>query len=108
MENYQPIKESLLLRRKEIVERLDKVQGHLRHTHKPLEADFAEQAIERANDQVLEVLDVNMRNEVTQIDHAINMMEKGTYGICESCQNPIAEKRLKALPYTNVCINCAS
>ena len=108
MENYQTIKERLLLRRNAIVERLGRVENHLRHTDKPLEADFAEQAVERANDEVLEVLDENMRDEVMQIDHAIEMMEKGTYGICESCQNSISEKRLEALPYANLCISCAS
>lgn len=108
MENHQQMKEELLRRRKEIVERLGRVENHLRHTDKPLEADFAEQAIERANDEVLEVLDENMRNEVMQIDHAIELMEKGLYGICQSCQNPIAQKRLEALPYTSICINCAS
>ncbi|HRH40220.1 MAG TPA: TraR/DksA C4-type zinc finger protein [Pyrinomonadaceae bacterium] len=108
MENHQQMKEELLRRRKEIVERLGRVENHLRHTDKPLEADFAEQAIERANDEVLEVLDENMRNEVIQIDHAIELMEKGDYGICQACQNPIAQKRLEALPYTSICINCAS
>lgn len=105
---YQSVKENLLLRRNEILERLGRVESHLRHSDKPLEADFAEQAIERANDQVLEALDVNMRQEVLQIDHAINLMEQGKYGICEFCQKPIAEKRLLALPYTNLCIHCAS
>lgn len=108
MENYQSIKESLLLRRNEIVERLGRVENHLRHSDKPLDDDFAEQAVERANDQVLEVLDLNMRNEVMQIDHAIELMGKGKYGICEFCQNPISDKRLEALPFTNVCINCAA
>lgn len=108
MESYQSIKESLFLRRDQILERLGRVEKHLRHTDKPLEADFAEQAIERANDQVLEALDENMRQEVLQIDHAINLMEQGKYGVCEFCQKMISEKRLEALPYTNLCINCAS
>lgn len=90
------------------MERLERVENHLRHTDKPLEADFAEQAIERANDQVLEALDENMRQEVLQIDHAINLMEQGKYGVCEFCHKPISEKRLEALPYSNLCINCAS
>jgi DnaK suppressor protein len=108
MENYQSVKEGLLHRRKQIAERLGRVESHLRHTDKPLDDDFAEQAIERANDQVLEALEENMRREVGQIDHAIEMMEKGVYGICEICQKAIAPKRLEALPYTNVCIDCAS
>ncbi|MEK7723213.1 MAG: TraR/DksA C4-type zinc finger protein [Acidobacteriota bacterium] len=108
MESYQSIKENLLLRRNEIMERLERVENHLRHTDKPLEADFAEQAIERANDQVLEALDENMRQEVLKIDHAINLMEQGKYGVCEFCHKLISEKRLEALPYSNLCINCAS
>lgn len=108
MESYQSIKENLLLRRRQILERLGRVESHLRHWDKPLDDDFAEQAIERANDQVLEALDDNMRREILQIDHAINLMEQGKYGICEFCQNPIAPKRLEALPYSNLCINCAS
>ena len=106
--NYQIIKENLLFRRKQISERLGRVESHLRHSDKPLEADFAEQAIERANDQVLEALDENMRREILQIDHAINLMENGKYGICEFCHKPIPGKRLEALPYTNLCFNCAS
>ena len=108
MESYQSIKENLLLRRRQILERLGRVESHLRHWDKPLDDDFAEQAIERANDQVLEALDDNIRREILQIDHAINLMEQGKYGICEFCQEPITEKRLAALPYSNLCINCAS
>lgn len=108
MESVQSIRESLILRRNEILDRLGRVESHLRHSDKPLEPDFAEQAVERANDQVLEALDENMRHEILQIDHAINLMEQGKYGVCEFCQKPIAEKRLAALPFTNLCINCAS
>lgn len=108
MENYQLIRDDLLKRRQEILERLGRVESHLRHKDRPLDDDFAEQAIERANDQVLEVLDENMRNEVMQINHALELMDKDVYGICEFCQQKISAKRLEALPYTNVCINCAS
>lgn len=108
MEDYQSLKENLLLRRNQIMERLGRVENHLRHSDKPLEADFAEQAIERANDQVLEALDENMRREVLQIDHAINLMEQGKYGVCQFCHEPISQKRLEALPFTNLCIKCAS
>jgi DnaK suppressor protein len=32
----------------------------------------------------------------------------GTYGLCESCGEPIAEARLEAMPAARLCITCAS
>ena len=107
MEDYQAVRENLLNRRKEIAERLGRVENHLRHTEKPLDDDFAEQAVERANDEVLEALDGKMRKELSQIDHAVFLIEHGKYGICENCGNAIAEKRLAALPFADRCIHCA-
>ena len=33
-------------------------------------------------------------------------IEDGSYGICESCNEEISEKRLKARPVTTLCIAC--
>ncbi|HMS39325.1 MAG TPA: TraR/DksA C4-type zinc finger protein [Pyrinomonadaceae bacterium] len=107
MGNLQQIKHDLTVRKSELLERLNRVQNHLRHKDNPLDDDFAEQAVERENDQVLEALEANMHEEVLKINHAILLMEAGKYGICENCQQPIAEKRLAALPFTTVCIGCA-
>jgi RNA polymerase-binding protein DksA len=41
------------------------------------------------------------------IELALQRMENGTYGRCEDCDGAIAEARLKALPYTTRCIECA-
>ena len=40
------------------------------------------------------------------IDEALLRIEKGTYGICRDCGEPIAEARLNAIPWTRVCITC--
>ena len=40
------------------------------------------------------------------IEEALDRMEKGTYGICRDCGEPIAEPRLNAIPWTRVCIGC--
>lgn len=108
MENYQKVKDDLQKRRSEILNRLNRVENHLRHTDKPLEADFAEQAVERENDQVLEALEKNMLDEITQIDQAIIRIETGKYGFCHNCGKEIHEKRILALPFTSFCINCAA
>ena len=40
------------------------------------------------------------------IDEALRRIEQGTYGICRDCGEPIAEARLRAIPWTRVCITC--
>jgi RNA polymerase-binding protein DksA len=44
--------------------------------------------------------------KVAAIDRALARIEQGTYGICQNCGNPIAEERLEALPYAELCIDC--
>jgi RNA polymerase-binding protein DksA len=48
----------------------------------------------------------NIRDLLDKVNHAINAIDRGTYGICENCGNPIAKARLLALPYSTLCLNC--
>lgn len=43
-----------------------------------------------------------------EIELALKRLRKGEYGICEICEMPIADARLKALPWTRFCIQCAN
>jgi RNA polymerase-binding transcription factor DksA len=38
---------------------------------------------------------------------ALDRMENGKFGICESCETPIGKARLEAIPYTRYCVKCA-
>lgn len=40
------------------------------------------------------------------IDEALVRIDKGAYGVCRDCGEPIAEPRLNAIPWTRVCISC--
>ncbi len=42
------------------------------------------------------------------IEASLERIEDKTYGTCEECQKPIKKTRLKAIPYTPLCISCAS
>jgi DnaK suppressor protein len=39
-------------------------------------------------------------------EEALVRLEKGTYGICRDCGEPISRARLEAIPWTRVCISC--
>ncbi|MBA2123364.1 hypothetical protein B9J78_00215 [bacterium Unc6] len=40
------------------------------------------------------------------INEALNSIENGTYGTCESCSSKISQERLLAVPFTSLCIKC--
>ena len=41
-----------------------------------------------------------------QIDEALKRLDEGLYGRCQQCEKPISLSRLKAVPYTVLCIEC--
>lgn len=43
-----------------------------------------------------------------RIDAALQRLEKGDYGYCLDCDEPIAEQRLQFDPAVTLCIDCAS
>lgn len=49
----------------------------------------------------------NIKDLLLKIEHALERIDEGTYGICERCGNPIEKARLRALPYANLCIKDA-
>jgi len=42
-----------------------------------------------------------------KVERALDNIEKGNYGICESCSKPIPMARLDVLPYVTLCVDCA-
>ncbi|MBP7830276.1 MAG: TraR/DksA C4-type zinc finger protein [Kiritimatiellae bacterium] len=43
-----------------------------------------------------------------EIDEALQRIETGLYGSCDSCGKPIEKARLKALPFAKMCVHCKS
>ncbi|MFH0963934.1 MAG: TraR/DksA family transcriptional regulator [Planctomycetota bacterium] len=48
----------------------------------------------------------NEREELKEIDRAIERLENGSFGVCDSCGGRIRKTRLKALPHARCCIGC--
>ena len=74
----------------------------------PLDDDFAEQAVDRENDEAQEALESAALAEIEQVRAALHRLDTGAYGICASCGNPISDKRLTAQPAAAQCIDCAT
>lgn len=48
----------------------------------------------------------NFRDMLAHVEHALEKMDKGTYGICDSCGKNIAKARLEFLPWAAMCAEC--
>ena len=88
--------------------RLSRYQAHQRREAGALEKDFGEQASQTQNDEVVDSPEAETRSELQQIDHALERIDQGVGNECEQCGNDIDPRRLQVLPYTTVCVDCAS
>ena len=65
--------------------------------------DVAGQSMDK---EILFELSGNSHNIIGQIEAALRKIEKGIYGRCELCRQPIPKKRIKALPFARYCVHC--
>lgn len=93
--------------RRQWEERLDAIRKDRRREAGPLDPDFAEQVVQRENDDALDALDVRGRAEVAAVDAALRRMANGEFGTCVRCGAEIAVERLRAAPTADSCIDCA-
>lgn len=108
MSDYQGIRNRLLARHEEVRQRLTRVSTDLRHAESPLNQILDEQSLELENDEVLEALGGSMRVEIERIERTIGQLDRGEYGVCESCHRAIPLRRLEAFPFTTHCVECAA
>lgn len=101
------LKQQLLQEQQRIQKLLKNTRRHLHRTD-PISADFAEQAVETENDEVVSALDQGAQIELSQINKALIRIENGSYGTCVVCKKLIQSERLKAIPETPFCVLCAS
>ncbi|MEE4660705.1 MAG: TraR/DksA C4-type zinc finger protein [Halieaceae bacterium] len=84
-----------------------RLAGVTKDITKTLSSDFAEQATERENDDVLEEIGKETQQSIAHVRAALHRIEDGTYGSCANCGEDIAEQRLDAIPEATHCVRCA-
>lgn len=107
MESFEEVKKHLLSLREDYTHRIDAIKIDSRHKEEPVEKDFAEQATQSENDDVLAALEDEAQHMVMQIDAAITRINEGRYGICRLCGTQIPQERLNVAPFADLCISCA-
>ena len=68
--------------------------------------DVADMALQDATEEQ-QISLMELKNGMRkQIDEALLRLADGTYGLCEDCGREISERRLKAVPFAQRCIQC--
>jgi DnaK suppressor protein len=67
------------------------------------QADVGAKAFEREHELALTH---NARELLVQTERALERIQAGTYGTCESCGEPIGKARLQAFPRATLCVTC--
>lgn len=96
---------SLLERHQEERERVRLSEGSAERSPDPSEADGGSMAFELEKELTL---DENTKYLLNQVEHALYLIKKKKYGICENCGVGIPVARLEALPYSTNCRDCAA
>jgi RNA polymerase-binding protein DksA len=105
MERYAEIEQMLIAKRNELSQRLQRIKENVTGGHS---ADSQEQAQELENAEVVDALGNETRLELNKIAKALDQLKHGTYGICVDCDEEIPMARLKAYPFADRCIRCAT
>ena len=109
-------KDSNLLRsrleseQKRLTEELEQLEASAHPTNERREGSpFGKREEEAAESYELEkrlVLEKRIKDQLAEVEHALQKFEQGTYGLCDLCGQPIDPDRLEALPQAYLCLSC--
>lgn len=106
--NLEQVKADLLSTKAEIEARLERTHKHIYRKEEPVSPNFNEQVKQTENDSLVRALEEEGQEELRLINRALQRIGAGTYTECSHCGQPIGDQRLAAIPYAEMCINCAS
>ena len=108
--NFEQLRSHLESERKHLLEELEQLEANAR----PIEVRREGSPFGKREEEATESFELEKRlawekqikEHLAEVEHALRKFEEGTYGLCDSCGQPIAPERLEALPQANLCMNC--
>jgi DnaK suppressor protein len=95
----------LAQKKEELDSRLARITSNVR---RGLDTDSEERAMQLEDNEVVDALGNEAREEIDKISAALRRMDSGDYGKCIECGEAVGESRIRAYPYANECIDCAT
>ena len=102
---YRRFQDRLVKKRDDILRIVKQKEGDITLGEIGDEADAASQTFER---EMMFEMTNGERIILDDIEAALRKIEKGEFGICESCRKKITHERLHAMPWARYCIECQS
>lgn len=102
--DIKKIRERLLRDKAEIMRNVQGESNLPLHMN-PDRDDLAQDYITLEKDVAIKAIE---REQLEQINQALQRIEDGTYGLCNECHEPIPAERLEILPYALLCVRCQS
>jgi len=99
-------REQLLDTKTKLLREIDSELRAEREGNKDEGMDTYDLASEERDREINFILSDRERVKLKQIDDALERLDDGTYGVCESCGLEIAEERLEATPFSRRCRDC--
>ena len=93
--------------KQELLARAAKVRADITRSSGPLDKDFAEQVVQMENDAVLAGIGEATGSRARADQPRARPARRGHLRHLQPCGQPIGERRLQALPYSDRCISCA-
>jgi DnaK suppressor protein len=108
--SFNLLRSRLESERKRLTEELEQLKSSVRPAEERREGSpFGKREEEATESFELErrlTLEKSMRDQLAAVEHALQKFEDGTYGLCDSCGQPIDPARLEALPQASLCLSC--
>lgn len=98
--------EKLLAMRRQVLREISEDLRQGREGSKEEGKDTYDLASEERDREISFILTDRDREKLQAIQDALERVQNGTYGICESCEAEISPARLNALPFTRLCVSC--
>ena len=99
-------RDRLLERRESLFSQVTEAEMSSRERDLEATQDPADMAANAYTKELLISMSANDRKLLQLIDEALERVEGGEYGECVNCGEPVAEKRLDAVPWTRYCLKC--
>jgi DnaK suppressor protein len=101
-ETSQSVRQMLLAERSSVVSRIDSIAKGA------LEVEFDGDGMPASSWGQDQALTDSLGARLKTIDDALQRLDDKTYGLCAVCGSPIAPRRLSALPFATLCVECQS
>jgi len=102
----EEFKKLLLERKNSIIKKLSQFYRESQEIETDTALDVVDKAETSYTKEFLLGLTDSEREQLQQIDQALDRLEKGEYGRCQVCHKEIGKKRLQIIPWTPYCISC--